>query len=129
MGDDFENFFKGTKAGVTKTLVKQKLLLYSLYFPENTLMFTESFGEFSDLHSIFGLRAFRYCNHKHVRPHCFIFTASCGQIDWNWLIWQGKKYLKIDWSVKMPLHLPSSRICLLWEMHAPIKGEWYLKIW
>ena len=48
------------KAGVPKTLVKQKLRLHSLYFPQNTLMLTESRGEFSDLHSIFRLRAPRY---------------------------------------------------------------------
>ena len=41
------------KAGVPKTLVKQKPRLNSLYFPQNTLMFTESCGEFRDLHSIF----------------------------------------------------------------------------
>ena len=50
------------KAGVPKTLVKQNLRLHSLYFPQNTLMLTESRGEFCDLHSIFRLRALRYCN-------------------------------------------------------------------
>ena len=48
------------KAGVPKTLVKQKLRLHSLYFPQNTLMLTESRGKFDDLHSIFRLRALRY---------------------------------------------------------------------
>ena len=48
------------KAGIPKTLVKQKLRLHSLYFPQNTLMLTESRGEFSHLHSIFRLRALRY---------------------------------------------------------------------
>ena len=48
------------KAGVPKTLVKQKLRLQSLYFPQNTLMLTESCGEFSDLHSIFRLRGLPY---------------------------------------------------------------------
>ena len=48
------------KAGVPKTLVKRKLRLHFLYFPQNTLMLTESRGEFSDLHSIFRLRALRY---------------------------------------------------------------------
>ena len=48
------------KAGVPKTLVKRKFRLHSLYFPQNTLMLTESRGEFSDLHSIFRLRALRY---------------------------------------------------------------------
>ena len=47
------------KAGVPKTLVKQKLRLHYLYFPQNTLMLTESRGEFSHLHSIFKLRALR----------------------------------------------------------------------
>ena len=37
------------KAGVPKTLVKRKLRLHSLYFPQNTLVLTESRGEFSDL--------------------------------------------------------------------------------
>ena len=49
------------KVDVPKTLVKQKLRLQSLYLVQNTLMFTESRGEFSDLHSIFRLRALRYC--------------------------------------------------------------------
>ena len=39
------------KAGVPKTLLKGKLCLHSLYFPQNTLVSTESRGEFSDLHS------------------------------------------------------------------------------
>ena len=50
------------KAGVPKVLVKRKLRLHSLYFPQNTLMSTESRGEFSDLHFISRLRALRYCN-------------------------------------------------------------------
>ena len=48
------------KAGVPKTLVKRKLRLHSLYFPQNSLTLTESSGEFSDLHSIFRLRALCY---------------------------------------------------------------------
>ena len=49
------------KAGVPKTLVKRKILqLYSQHFPQNTLMLTESRGEFSDLYSIFRLLALRY---------------------------------------------------------------------
>ena len=32
------------KVGVPKTLVKRKLRLHSLYFPQNTLMLTESRG-------------------------------------------------------------------------------------
>ena len=49
-----------TKAGVLKTLVKRKLRLHSRYFSQNTLMLTESRGEFSDLHSILRLRTLRY---------------------------------------------------------------------
>ena len=48
------------KAGVSETLVKRKPRLHSLYFPQNLLTLTESSGEFSDLHSIFILRALRY---------------------------------------------------------------------
>ena len=45
------------KARVPKTLVKQKLCLHPLYFPQNTLTLAESREE---LHSIFKLRAL--CN-------------------------------------------------------------------
>ena len=48
------------RAGVPKTLGKQKLCLHSLYLVQNTLMLTEPRGEFSDLHSIFRLRALCY---------------------------------------------------------------------
>ena len=48
------------KASVPKTLVKRNLRLHSLYLVQNTHMFTESRGEFSDLHSVFILRALRY---------------------------------------------------------------------
>ena len=48
------------KAGVPKTLVKQKLRLHSLCFPQNTLMLIQTRGEFSDSHSIFRLLALRY---------------------------------------------------------------------
>ena len=48
------------KAGVPKTLVKRKFRLHSMYFPQNSLTLTESSREFSDLHSIFRLYAFRY---------------------------------------------------------------------
>ena len=44
------------KVGVPETLVKRKFRLHSLYFPQHTLMVTESREEFSDLHSIFRLR-------------------------------------------------------------------------
>ena len=36
--------FVRAKAGVPKTLVKRKLRLHSLYFPQNTLTLTESRG-------------------------------------------------------------------------------------
>ena len=48
------------KGGVPKTLLEQKHRLNFLYSPQNTLMLTESREEFSDLHSIFRLRALRY---------------------------------------------------------------------
>ena len=48
------------KGGVPETLLEQKHRLNFLYFPQNTLMLTESREEFSDLHSIFRLRALRY---------------------------------------------------------------------
>ena len=48
------------KGGVPKTLLEQKHRLNFLYFPQNTLMLTESREELSDLHSIFRLRALRY---------------------------------------------------------------------
>ena len=55
------------KAGVPKTLVKRKLRLHPLYVPQNTLMLTESRGEFIDLHSIFRLRALRYLIQNSVK--------------------------------------------------------------
>ena len=93
-------------------------------------MLTESRGEFSDLHSNFRLRALGYlsriqiptetsvtnCSHKHgLRLSCrhdvVMFTwgrivlslPRRARVDWNWPI-SREKYLKIDWSVKMPLH-------------------------
>ena len=62
------------KAGVPKTLLKRKLGLDSLYFPQNTLMLTEFCGEFSDLHSIFRLRALRYYRHT-IAWHNFLGLA------------------------------------------------------
>ena len=50
------------KAGVPKTLVKQKLCLHSLYFPQNMAMLTKSRRDFSDLHSIFRLHVLHYWN-------------------------------------------------------------------
>ena len=58
------------------------------------------------------------CNHKHgimlacrhdvdiiihVRPHCFILSEACScRLEMAYFM---RKYLKIDWSVKLPLHL------------------------
>ena len=64
------------KAGVPKTLVKQKFRLYSLYFPQNKLMSTESRGEFSDLHSIFRLRALRYWASEQAWGHDSLILAK-----------------------------------------------------
>ena len=58
MVDDFKI------SGIPKTLVKRKTRLHSLYFPQNTLVLTESRGEFHDLHSIFRLRALRYWHYS-----------------------------------------------------------------
>ena len=55
MVDDFEISLRA-KVGFSETLVKRKFRLHSLYFPQHTLMVTESREEFSDLHSIFRLR-------------------------------------------------------------------------
>ena len=55
------------KGGVPKTLLEQKHRLNFLYFPQNTLMLTESREEFSDLHSIFRLRALRYSDGTQTR--------------------------------------------------------------
>ena len=59
------------KGGVPKTLLEQKHRLNFLYFPQNTLMLTESREEFSDLHSIFRLRALRYFITQHVTLAAF----------------------------------------------------------
>ena len=55
------------KGGVPKTLLEQKHRLNFLYFPQNTLMLTESREEFSDLHSILRLRALRYWCAPNIR--------------------------------------------------------------
>ena len=52
------------KAGVPKTLVKQKFPLHSLDFPQNTLLLTESRVEVSGLHSIVRLRGLRCLNQE-----------------------------------------------------------------
>ena len=56
--------FLRAKASVPKTLVKQKLRLHSLHFPQNTLMLTESRGKLSDSHAFFRLRAFWYSQYQ-----------------------------------------------------------------
>ena len=61
------------KAGVSKTLVKRKLRLHFLYFPQNTLFLTKSSGEFSDLHSIFKLRALRYSFNNTIKPILYCY--------------------------------------------------------
>ena len=87
-------------------------------------------GVFTD-RSIFSLNLSRiqiptgtsatYCNYKHglmltcrhvpVRPHCFILTEACSS-RLEWYI-SREKYLKIDWSVKMPLQAPSNGLLFL----------------
>ena len=74
------------KVGFPKTLVKQKLCLHSLYFPQNMLMLTESRREFSDLDSIFRLCALCYS----AWAGCFmvaLITGTTGNINfyfWNY---------------------------------------------
>ena len=63
------------KAGVCETLVKRKLRLHSLYFPQNSLTLTESRGEFSDLHCIFRLRALRWLRVNIVVYHVYGSSA------------------------------------------------------
>ena len=73
------------KAGVPKTLVKQRLHLHSVYFPQNTLMSTESRGEFSDLHSIFRLLALRHsCEIRRLNIKSFS-NLRCGGSVAEWL--------------------------------------------
>ena len=55
-GEWFCRFLKGQEP----FFVKRKLRPYSLYFPQNTLMLTDSREEFSDLHSIFRVCGLRY---------------------------------------------------------------------
>ena len=69
------------------------------------------------------------CNHKHelmltCRHDVDMFTWGCivssspkpSHVDWNWPI-SREKYLKIDWSVEMPLHW-----LILWEWKGPSNG-------
>ena len=65
------------KAGVPKTPVKRKLRLHFLYPPQNMLMLTESLGELSDLHSIFRLRALRYCPKTSLLASIFSIISPC----------------------------------------------------
>ena len=82
------------KAGVPKTLVKQKLRLHSLYFPQKTLLLTESRGEFSDLHSIFRLRAgFDSAG----EPRSPVITL----VDSTWVFLLLSFYIDLSWN--MPL--------------------------
>ena len=67
------------KAGVPKTLVKQKLRLHSLYFPRNTLTLTVSRGEFSDFHSIFRLRALQAIVVVYFHIRGVTWNCSCYQ--------------------------------------------------
>ena len=66
------------KAGVPETLMRRKLRLHSLYFPQNSLTLTESSGEFSDLHSIFRLHVLSYLRQalKSV-PGVHLFEEQC----------------------------------------------------
>ncbi len=48
-------------AGVTETLLEGNLRPDSLYFPQNTLMFSEHRWGYNHLYSMFSPRASRYC--------------------------------------------------------------------
>ena len=65
------------KAGVPQTLVKRKLRLNSLYFPQKPLMLTKSRGELSDLHSILRLHALRYCPKISLLATIFSIISLC----------------------------------------------------
>ena len=54
------------------------------------------------------------CNYKHAVDmftwgRIVLFSPKRAHVDWNWNI-SRKKYLKIDWSVKMPLHCLIMRV-------------------
>ena len=42
------------------------------------------------------------CRHVHVRPRCFILSEACSSR--LTVAYFAGKNLKIDWSIKMPLH-------------------------
>ena len=67
------------KARVPATLVKRKLHLHSLYFPQNTLMLTESRGEFSDLLSCLASCA-SLSNRKAVSAHLNLYASATRKI-------------------------------------------------
>ena len=56
-----------------KHCVKRKLRLYSLYFPQNTIMLIESRWEFSNFRSIFRLCALRYLHAIKTAYHATTF--------------------------------------------------------
>ena len=60
MLDDFEDFFNKGKSRFSYNTGETKTSATFPVLPQNTLMLTESHGEFSDLPSIFRLRALRY---------------------------------------------------------------------
>ena len=68
------------KASVPKTLVKQKLCLHSLYFPQNTVTLTESHGEFSDLHSIFRLCALCFWENVSTLKTVLVHISKCLEV-------------------------------------------------
>ena len=47
------------------------------------------------------------CNHKYglllTRRHDVNMSTKLAHVEWNWPILR-ELYLKIDWSIKMPLH-------------------------
>ena len=95
------------KAGVPKTLMKQKLRLHSLYFSQNKLMLTESRGEFSDLHYSFRLRVPRNCSQPlhnvsdNSELNAFAKTSSNKWQDSHWLDKVKEDSAVNNWNIKM----------------------------
>ena len=80
---------------------------YSLYFLQNKLMLTESRGEFSDLHSIFRLRALRYWPSYHWFVFLFFFKLKLQRLVIIYLV-LSVRFCKIITSERGVLSLAAS---------------------
>ena len=118
-----------TRQGATRVLTssaawKHKASAGAHHYKPGTAPYSRH-GVFTD-RSIFSFNSSRIqiptgtpvtnCNHKHglmstcrndvdmfTWGHIVLSSPKRAHVDWNWPISQ-EKYLKIDWSVKMPLH-------------------------